>query len=36
MEAPEVLTTLDAEDGEMSHRYPQFLPNGKADRSSKR
>jgi serine/threonine protein kinase len=27
---PEVLTTLDASKGEISHRYPQFLPGGNA------
>jgi serine/threonine protein kinase len=27
---PEVLTTLDASKGEISHRYPQFLPGGEA------
>ncbi|MDA2930887.1 hypothetical protein MYX84_13245 [Acidobacteria bacterium AH-259-O06] len=27
---PEALTTLEAEKGERSHRWPQFLPGGKA------
>ncbi|HLE81646.1 MAG TPA: hypothetical protein VJA25_10170, partial [Dehalococcoidia bacterium] len=27
---PEVLTTLDREKGEISHRWPHFLPGGKA------
>ena len=27
---PEIFTTLDASKGEISHRYPQFLPGGKA------
>jgi eukaryotic-like serine/threonine-protein kinase len=27
---PEVITTLDHAKGELSHRYPQFLPGGKA------
>jgi serine/threonine protein kinase len=27
---PEVLTTLDSSKGEVSHRYPQILPGGKA------
>jgi serine/threonine protein kinase/Tol biopolymer transport system component len=27
---PETFTTLDASKGEISHRYPQFLPGGKA------
>jgi Tol biopolymer transport system component len=28
--SPEVLTTLDSSKNEISHRYPQFLPGGKA------
>ncbi len=27
---PEILTTLDSEKGEISHRWPHFLPGGKA------